>query len=199
MTMASLGTSVSLLERLCDRADRQAWDRLVSNYEPWLRGWLMRHGLQQADLDDVLQEIFLAVSQNLGEFVHNGRAGAFRCWLRTILTHRVRHFLRGRRRRQAWMTEGNLPDWLDQLEDPSSALSQQWDLEHDRHLVRRMLAEIQAELHPTTWQIFQMLVLEDRPAAEVARQFATTANAVYVAKSRVLSRLRLELRGLLDT
>jgi RNA polymerase sigma-70 factor (ECF subfamily) len=61
-----------------------------------------------------------------------------------------------------------------------------------------MLACIRNGFHPTTWQVFQMLVLEDRPAAEVALHFQLQPNAVYVAKSRVLARLREEMRGLLD-
>ena len=72
---------------------------LLTIYEPWLRGWLSRHDLQPADVEDLLQEILVAVSEGLPKFVHNGRPGAFRNWLRTILTNRVRHFLRTQRNR----------------------------------------------------------------------------------------------------
>ena len=193
-----LATSQSLLQRLHDRADHQAWQRLLAVYEPWLRGWLSRHKLQSADVEDVLQAVLMVVSEKLPEFVHTGQPGAFRAWLRTILTLRVRHFLRGQRNRQAVQGPQPDPDWLTQLEDNNSDLSRQWDLEHDQQLVRRLLASIQADFHPTTWQVFHMLVLEDRPAAKVGRRFNLKANAVYVAKSRVLARLRSELRGLMD-
>jgi RNA polymerase sigma-70 factor (ECF subfamily) len=195
---APLATSQSLLERLRDRADSQAWQRLLAVYEPWLRGWLSRHDLQPADVEDVLQEVLVVVSSKVRDFVHSGRPGAFRTWLRTILTNQVRHFLRGRRNRQAVLASLPLPDWLEQLEDGNSDLSRQWDQEHDQQLVRRMLALIQAEFNATTWQAFEMLVLEDRPAAEVARRLGQTANAVYVAKARVLARLRAEVRGLAE-
>jgi len=194
----SLLTSPSLLERARNRADTQAWERLLTIYEPWLRGWLARHELQPADVEDVLQEILVAVSVNLAKFVHNGQTGAFRSWLRTILTHRVRNFLRGQRHRQALLAPGPLTDWLDQLEDEDSDLSRQWDLEHDRHLVRRVLASVQPEVNAKNWQVFQMLMINDRPVAEVAEHFAITPNAVYVAKARVLTKLREELRGLID-
>jgi RNA polymerase sigma-70 factor (ECF subfamily) len=193
-----LATSPSLLQRLQDRGDRLAWQRLVSVYSPWLRGWLSRHDLQPADVEDVLQDVLLVVSEKLPDFVHNGWPGAFRTWLRTILTHRVRHFLRERRNRQAHVVAEPMPGWLDQLEDGGSDLCRQWDHEHDQHLARRLLASIQPELNPTTWQAFRMLVLEDRRAAEVAEHLGMTANAVYVAKARVLARLREELRGLVD-
>ena len=183
-----LATSYSLLKRLHDRADERAWHRLLSIYEPWLRGWLSRHDLQAADREDVLQEILVVVSEKLPEFVHNGQPGAFRSWLRTILTYRVRHFLRGQRHRQAVVSSQPLSDWLEQLEDSDSALTRQWDQEHDQQLVRRSLASIQSEFNATTWQVFQLLVLEDRPVAEVAQHLGVTANAVYVARSRVLAR-----------
>jgi RNA polymerase sigma-70 factor (ECF subfamily) len=192
-----LGTSQSLLERLHDRANYQAWQRLLTIYEPWLRGWLSRHDLQAADVEDVLQDILLVVSEKLPDFEHNGQPGAFRCWLRTILTNRVLHFLRGRRTRQAHAPQP-AADWLDQLADPESDLSRQWDLEHDQQIVRRLLADIQMEFNPTNWQVFRMLVLEDRPVAEVAQHFNITPNAVYVAKARVLARLRAELCGLME-
>lgn len=111
-------TSHSLLERLQDRTDHQAWQRLLAIYEPWLRGWLSRHQLQPADVEDLLQEILLVVSEKLPQFVHNGQPGAFRTWLRTILTNRVCHFLRGQRHRQAAVVPVPLTDWLDQLADP---------------------------------------------------------------------------------
>jgi RNA polymerase sigma-70 factor (ECF subfamily) len=191
---ATLATSQSLLERLQDRADAGAWQRLLAVYEPWLRGWLTRHDLQAADAEDVLQDVLVTVSQELPGFVHNGRPGAFRNWLRTILTNRVRTFLRGCRRQFALS-----PSWLDELEADDSTLSRQWDQEHDQQLARRMLAVIRSEFNATTWQVFQGLMLEDRPAADVARELGITANVVYVAKSRVLTRLRAELRGLMET
>jgi len=140
----------------------------------------------------------VVVSEKLPEFVHNGQPGAFRTWLRTILTYRVRHFIRGRQNRQALVAPQPLTDWLDQLADPDSALSRQWDQEHDEQLARRLLASIHAEFNAKTWQVFRLLVLEEVPAAEVARRLHITPNAVYVAKARVLSRLREELRGLMD-
>jgi RNA polymerase sigma-70 factor (ECF subfamily) len=191
-------TSHSLLERLKSRQDPEAWRRWLAVYEPWLRAWLCRHQLQPADVEDLLQDILVVVSQKLPAFVHNGRPGSFRTWLRTILVNQVRYFLRGRRQRQA-LTPAPLPDWLEQLEDPASELSRQWDVEHDREVVRRLLAAVRPEFQPQTWEVFRLLVLEDRPAAEVARLCGMETNAVYVAKSRVLTRLRQELRGLLDT
>jgi RNA polymerase sigma-70 factor (ECF subfamily) len=196
-TAGAIATPRSLLERLRDRADEAAWQRLLSVYEPWLRGWLSGRRLQPADVEDVLQEVLVAVSQELPNFAHNGRPGAFRSWLKAILTNRVRHFLRSRRGREAAAGQP-LGDWVEQLADPDSALSRQWDEEHDRHLVRRALASVEAEFNETTCAVFRMLVLEGRAPADVAGALGITTNAVYVAKARGLARLREELGGLVD-
>src|SRR5262249_383492 len=119
-------------------------------------------------------------------------------WLRAILVNQVGSFLRTRRHRQARVSD-SLPGELEQLEDPTSTASRQWDLEHDQQLVRRLLASVQPEFPPRTWEVFRLLVLEDLPAAEVARRLGIQRNAVYVAKARVLARLRQELHGLMET
>jgi RNA polymerase sigma-70 factor (ECF subfamily) len=164
-------------------------------YEPWLRDWLARHHFQPADTDDLLQNILVVVSRKLPGFVHNGQPGAFRAWLRRILVTEVRAFLRQRQRQPA----DPPADLLDRLEDPGSEQSRQWDREHDQQVVRRLLAAIQSNFEESTREVFRLLVLEDRPAAEVARRTGMNLNAIYVAKSRVLKRLRQELDGLVGT
>jgi RNA polymerase sigma-70 factor (ECF subfamily) len=190
-----LTTSRTLLDRLKNQHDPQAWQRWLSVYEPWLRDWLGRHHLQPADTDDLLQNILVVVSQKLTSFTHSGQPGAFRAWLRRILVNEVRNFWRNRCRQA---TESP-PDWLGQLEDPASDLSRQWDLEHDEQLVRRLLAVIESDFEAQTWEVFRLLVLEDRPAAEVAQRCGMKLNAVYVVKSRVLKRLREEVGDLVGT
>jgi RNA polymerase sigma-70 factor (ECF subfamily) len=190
-----LTTSRTLLDRLRNRHDSQAWQLWLTVYEPWLRDWLRMHRLQPADVDDLLQNILVVVSQKLPTFVHSGQPGAFRAWLRRILVNEVRNFLRGRQRQ----TTDAATDWLDLLEDNSSELSRQWDSEHDQQVTRRLLAAIQPDFAEQTWEVFRLLVLEDRPAAEVAQSFGMTLNAVYVARSRVLKRLREAMRGLVET
>jgi RNA polymerase sigma-70 factor (ECF subfamily) len=95
--------------------------------------------------------------------------------------------------------EGGGPDpepMLQQLEDPHSDLSRQWDCEHDQHVARHMLAAIEAEFKPSTWRAFWLLVLEEREPEAVAAEVGLSVNAVLIAKSRVLRRLREEMTGL---
>lgn len=183
-----LTTRCSLLARMVEQADPLAWQRWLDVYEPWLRDWLKRQHFQPVDADDLLQNVLVVVNRKLPTFQHNGRPGAFRTWLRGILLNEARLFRRGRSRRP---TEP-LADDLDALEDPNSELTRQWDQEHDQQLLQRLLGVIQSDFHANTWELFRQHVLEDRPAAEVAQRCATTTNCVYVARSRVLARLRAE-------
>jgi RNA polymerase sigma-70 factor (ECF subfamily) len=189
-------TPVSLLERLRLQPDPASWQRLVDLYSPLIRGWLLRHSLQPSDADDLVQEVLQVLVRELPNFRHNLRTGAFRRWLKSITVNRLRAW---RRSRPPEVTgDDAFGAMLDQLEDAGSALSRAWDEEHDRHVVRRLLELISPEFEPTTWRAFQMLVLEEKETAEVARLCGISANAVRIAKSRVLSRLRHEIEGLVD-
>src|SRR4051794_30881327 len=93
-------TSYSLLERIRADADGTAWERLVKIYTPVLHGWLRRYEvLSAADVDDLTQDVFLAIAQELPRFQPHHEHGAFRGWLRIILLNRLRNFWRGRQHR----------------------------------------------------------------------------------------------------
>lgn len=187
-------TSKSLLERLGDRADSASWQQLLDIYTPMIRGWIPRHGVQPSDAEDLTQEVLGVVVRELPRFRHNGRRGAFRVWLRTITTNCLRHYWR-RRRHEVTAQEAAL---LDQLDDPASDLSGLWDREHDQHVVGRLLEMLEPDFRPTTWRAFRRQVLDGESAEAVAAELGLSINAVLVAKSRVLQRLRRLAEGLID-
>jgi RNA polymerase sigma-70 factor (ECF subfamily) len=191
-------TPVSLLDRLRLAPDPASWRRLVELYTPLIRDWLRRHFLQDSDLDDVTQDVLGVLVRELPHFHHDLRPGAFRRWLRTVTANRLRTFWRARRARPLAQGDGDHDQMLAELEDPESRLSRLWDREHDRHVVRRLLQMLEPEFEGPTWQAFRLLVLEGKRTAEVACELGVTANAVRIAKSRVLSRLRQEVAGLID-
>jgi RNA polymerase sigma-70 factor (ECF subfamily) len=191
-------TSASLLQRLREQPDGDAWHRLVHLYTPLLRQWLGRYGLQPSDVDDLTQEVLAVVVRELPQFRHNERTGAFRRWLRTILVHRLRGFWRARQSRPVATGDSDLGRLLEQLEDPASGLSRLWDQEHDRHVMARLLEQIEPEVTPTTWQAFRRVVLDGMDEEAVAAELGLSVNAVFIAKSRVLARLRRVARGLID-
>ncbi len=191
-------TSASLLERLQQSPDQEAWRRLVEMYTPLIHGWLRRHAdLQANDADDLTQEVLASLVRRLPRFRHNQRPGAFRAWLRTVTVNCLRDFWRRRRGRPWAAAEGDPTRLLADLEDSASGLSRIWDEEHDRHVAGVLLERVRGEFTPTTWEAFRQLALEGRSAAEAAAALGLTPNAVLIAKSRVLRRLREEGRGLI--
>lgn len=191
-------TSASLLERVKSDPQSSSWQRLVEIYEPLVRGWLGRHRLIDSDADDLVQEVMSVVVRRLPDFEHNGRIGAFRTWLKTITTNCLRDHWRAGRRRPRATGESDFQQVLAQLEDPSSSLSQSWDQEHDWHVTRKLLEMLRGDFEPTTWRAFQRTALEGAAAAQVASELGISSNAVFIAKSRVLARLRQEAAGLLE-
>ncbi len=190
-------TSVSLLERLAGAPTDDDWRRLLDLYQPLLRTWMARAGVSDSDADDLAQEVLLVVFREVGGFERRG-PGAFRAWLRTILVHRVRDYFRGQKYRPTATGDSDFLRRLDELESPESALSHQWDREHDEHVAAALLRRVQGDFAPTTWQAFRRHVLEGEPAGQVAGELGLSLNSVLLAKSRVLKRLRQELAGLVD-
>jgi RNA polymerase sigma-70 factor (ECF subfamily) len=197
-TGAIAETSLSLLERLHLRPDADSWQRFVDLYGPLLSGWLRRLGVRPQDAEDLVQEVLSLVVRELPGFEHNRRPGAFRAWLRSSLLNRLRAFWRARRGRPAAPGGGEADSDLERLEDSEARLSRLWDEQHDRHVLRRLLELVEPEFAPATWQAFRRVTLGGEPAAAVARDLGLSVNAVWLAKSHVLRRLRQESRALIE-
>jgi RNA polymerase sigma-70 factor (ECF subfamily) len=191
-------TSATLLQRLNDRSDSVAWQRLVDLYTPLINAWLRRQGVPAEDAEDLTQQVLAIVIREVSQFQHNGRAGAFRTWLRTITINCLRQSWRSRRVRPQTARLPNLDSALDLLEDPASDLSRRWDREHDEFVLHRLLELIEPEFRPATWHAFRRQVVDGAPAEIVAAELGLTVNAVLIAKSRVLSHLRRNSQGLVD-
>jgi RNA polymerase sigma-70 factor (ECF subfamily) len=191
-------TPLSLLERLRLRPDSAAWQRLIDLYTPLIHGWLRRYAVHVPDMDDLCQEVMAVVVREMPQFRHDLRKGAFRRWLKTITVNRLRTFWRGRRSRPIATGDSEFEGILNQLEDPDSGISRQWDQEHDQFVIKRLLELLEPEFEPNTWRAFRALTLEGKGTAEVAAELNISPNAVRIAKSRVMSRFRQEVVGLID-
>ena len=191
-------TSVSLLQLACDAPQSVAWTRLTEIYSPLLYANLARYEIQAADADDLVQEVLLTVSRELPRFVHSGRTGAFRNWLRTILVNRVRDHWRSRQYRAAAPGGTAWEQILDQLTDESSEVSREWNREHDRLVMSRLLEQVRPRFEAKTWEAFRLQMFDGQRADAVAAELGMPLNSVYVARSRVLSLLRQEAAGLID-
>ncbi len=196
--MADLPTSKSLLAKARDRSDQAAWRRLMELYSPLIEKWVRPHVAQRADAEDVVQDVLTTLVRELPRFDHNQRPGAFRAWLRMITVHRLRAYWERRGSRPRARGGTDQQEALAQLADPTSALSQAWDLEHDQHVTKTLLKSIRLEFQPATWQAFERQVQDGQTVSKVAAELGLSENAVLIAKSRVLKRLREKAAGLVD-
>ena len=170
---------------------------MVDIYRPWLLGWLVQQGLPRADAEDLVQDIMVVILKELPYFRHNQRPGAFRSWLRMIAVHRLRDALRARRYRPVATGDGQVLDQLQQLEDPGSTMTTQWERDHDRNVVGRLLAMLEPDFQPATFEAFRRVMLQGQTPAAVAAELGISVNAVLLAKSRILARLRKDARELI--
>lgn len=190
-------TSVSLLERIRRSGTDHAWASLVDAYAPMIRRWLGQAGIAPADVDDIAQEVLMVVLAKVPQFDRQ-RTGSFRNWLRKVTLYCLRDYRKAARRRRMATGDSQYDQMLLELADADSQLSRLWSAEHDRHLLRYLLAQIRESFSPATLDAFTRLVLEERSPDEVAAELGMTVNAVFIAKSRVLARLREHGEGLIE-
>jgi RNA polymerase sigma-70 factor (ECF subfamily) len=183
-------TSPTLLQRLRQPGQGDAWARFVHLYSPLIYYWSRRTGLQPQDAADLVQEVFALLLRKLPEFDYDGQR-SFRGWLRTVTLNKWKEARR--RRAAAGGAEADLAVLA--TNEHADAL---WDEEYRQYLVGRALEVMKAEFQPGTWMACWAHIVDGKPAAEVAAELDMSVNAVYLATSRVLRRLRTELDGLWD-
>jgi len=189
-------TSLTLLGRLQRQPDPASWQRLVDIYAPLIGRWLTRSPLQCADHEDIIQEVLKIIVQKLPDFERR-REGSFRAWLRVVTANCLQAHWRSEKYRPVATGDSEFLQKLQELEDPQSALARAWETEHDLHVVRRLLELIEPQFEPNTLQAFRKVVMEGTKPAEVATALGISVNAVFLAKSKILRRLREEAKGLI--
>ncbi|MBN9119214.1 MAG: sigma-70 family RNA polymerase sigma factor [Planctomycetes bacterium] len=182
-------TSLTLLDRLRQPNPTEAWNQFAQLYTPLLIVWAKGLGLQDADAADLAQDVLLKVMRVLPTYQRKP-GEMFRGWLFAVARNEAADF---RRRRATRPLPG--PDGLSGAAENAPEVS---DADYRAHLVHRALELIRPDFGAETWAAFAGLMLENRPAAEVAAATGLTPNAVYLARHRVLTRLREELGDVLS-
>jgi RNA polymerase sigma-70 factor (ECF subfamily) len=184
-------TSVTLLGRLRQGGtDQAAWAEFVRRYGPRICGWCRQWNLQDADAQDVAQDVLMRLAAKLRSFAYDP-ARSFRGWLKTLTHHAWCDFVADRRRRA--IDGGGALD--EQLESVSAGqdLIERLNEEFDRELLEEALARVQVRVAPHTWEAFRLTAVEDLSGAEAAQALNMTVAMVFIAKSRVQKMVRAEI------
>jgi RNA polymerase sigma-70 factor (ECF subfamily) len=182
-------TRSTLLMKVRDPADGQAWGEFVALYEPLLRAYVRQRGLSEDDIDDVVQEVFARLVKTLPEFELDRQRANFRTWLWPICRSAFVDWAR-RRRRRAKAEDA----WLHRLsEEPPECESEsdpEWCDLYRRRILTFALERVRVRSRPQSWACFERHILQRRPSAEVAAELGLTANMVDVNCSRIVDRVR---------
>ena len=178
-------TRLSLIARLHEANDGDAWLEFVRTYEPLILAIAQRRGLQHADAAEVAQEVLKRVASSIENWDPDPKRGAFRGWLYRVTRNLTIDYLRHDRR---WRDREQVPD-LEAIANPNDDESREFRLEFERQLFNWAAGEVKAAFKPDNWQAFWMTAVENKSVEDVATQLGLPRSKVYVARSRVMARI----------
>jgi RNA polymerase sigma factor (sigma-70 family) len=190
----SPATRPSLLLRMRNPRDGQAWAQFVDVYAPLVYGFGRNQGLQDADAADLMQEVLRAVSAAVGRFDYNPEQGSFRSWLFTVVRSKLSNFKTARARQPQGTGDTNVRHVLEEQPERGQDSQKSWDQEYDRQLFNQAAALVRQGVQDSTWQAFWQTAVEGKNAKQVADDLNMTIASVYLAKSRVMARLKEQVR-----
>jgi RNA polymerase sigma-70 factor, ECF subfamily len=182
-------TRASLILRLPDAADAQAWDDFVAVYAPLVYRMARRQGLQPADSDDLVQEVLAAVARSVETWLEKTDRGPFRAWVLRIAKNHAVNALTRHKHRPIGAGGSDVARLMAQQPNNGDAASQ-FDLEYRRELFRWAADQVREEVAERTWRAFWQSTVEGQPIAAVAEELSMSVGSIYIARSRVMARLR---------
>jgi RNA polymerase sigma factor (sigma-70 family) len=185
-------TRVSLLVQIRDGSNQVAWQEFIKLYGPVIYGFARKRGLQDADAADLMQDVLRSVSSAIGRLDYDRTQGTFRGWLFTITRNKVYNFLSARRVRPQGSGDTTTNKLLNEQPDGDDA-SHAWETEYQRRVASIAMDRVKSEFQETTWRAFWLTAVDGLSAADASKQTGLSTGAVYVAKSRVLARLKQEV------
>ena len=193
-------TRPSLLIRLRDSQDAQAWAEFLEIYTPLIERLARRRGLQDADAADLAQDVFRALMLTIADWDPDPARGSFRGWLSRVARNMIVNRLVALRRQPQGSGDTGFGRWLQEQPEPSERIETESEFDEERR--KRLFAwgaeQARSEFRPATWEAFWRTAVEGRAPADVARELGITVGSVYVAKSRVLARIRCKIEEDLD-
>jgi RNA polymerase sigma-70 factor (ECF subfamily) len=188
--MLTTVTSTDLLDGLRREGDDRAWREFCVRYEPALLAFARRAGLREQDARDVVQETFMAFLESFRDGRYDPRRGRLRSWLKGIILNKIREARRRLAGREVQVLDRtDTTAFMDGIPDDRE-LTDVFDEEWERGVLAECLREVRQQVDAPTYQAFELYAVKSWPPEKVAEQLGISRNAVYISKSRVLSRLR---------
>ena len=182
-------TRASLLIRVRDRADQLAWNEFVEIYRPVILRLARQKGMQDADADDVAQQILVSVAGAVEQREHDPKRAKFRTWLHRVAHNAILNALtRGKPDRASGDSVSRT--LLDHHESPSGPDSDLLRLEHRREVFRWAARQVREEFQQATWDAFWLTAIECRAVDAVAEELGKNHGSIYAARSRVIRRIQ---------
>ena len=194
-------TRASLLSRLKDWDDHQSWRDFFNTYWKLIYGVARKSGLSDAEAQDVVQEAVLSVAKKMNDFKYDPAVGSFKGWLLLVTRRRIADQFR-RRARQPARHEPHPGDTartatIERVADPGGLnLDATWAAEWEKNLMDAALDRVKKQVNPRQYQIFDLYVIKDWPATKVAKTLGVSITQVYLAKHRIGSLVKQELKRL---
>ena len=175
-------TRTSLISRIKDLEDGPSWEEFDRLYRPLLVRYAAARGLDANEAEEIAQQCMAAIAAGVSDFQ---RRVSFRGWLRAMIDHKVADQMRKRGR------EHNAGTRVFEREDSTiESPALRWEREWNKTHLLYWLSQIRHEVSPVTYEAFELYVLEELPVPEICRRLGMSANQVYVAKHRVMKRLK---------
>lgn len=186
-------TRPSLLVRIRDHRDELAWAEFARLYTPLIYRYARQAGLQDSDASLVTQDVLVTVARTIHRFDYDRQTGSFRGWLKVVTRSRLGDFARAQGKHIPGSGDTAMLRAIDAQPDPSQP--DLWEREYRRSLFEWAVERIRSDFEETTWEAFWQTSVDGLTAADVAESIGLSVGAVYIARSRVLARLRQEVQS----
>ena len=186
-------TQPTLLLKIRDAEDEAAWERFVKIYTPLVFSYCRKRGLQEADASDVAQEVMRTVAQAISRFDYNQAKGTFRGWLLTVTRNKLlKHFTKIQ---NLPMGSGRSTIQAKLEATPDAEETDHWNHDYQQRLFQWAASEVKSEFSDKTWSAFWRTAVENQPSQAVAESLEMSIGALYIAKSRVIARIRKQIEA----
>lgn len=182
-------TRVSLILRVADENDVQAWQQFIEIYQPLVYRIALSRGLQEADAHDLVQDVMTRVARSISSWDPNPDRGSFRGWISRIARNLIVDFIRHKNRLPKTSDRSEIRRLVERTPD-DSAESSDLDLEVEKQIFAWAARQVRPQFKENTWDAFWQTAVKQKSVEKTAAELGMTPGAIYIARSRVMAKLK---------